>query len=152
MSSALGMGGAVWLLNSRLGPLAGFAIGVPAGALLFVALLRLTRALSLEDRDRLGGLVTSKSRSTIRELVRAQTAPGRSRDEAVNRRAGESRLYAEATRGDGERVWMQPVDTSDEAEIDAYLTRAARIDPDIWVVEIDDNEGRHFLTETVEKR
>ena len=70
----------------------------------------------------------------------------------VNRRAGEAHLYAEATRGDGERVWMQPVDSADEVELDAYVARAARIDPDIWVVEIEDNEGRHFLTETVEKR
>ena len=27
----------------------------------------------------------------------------------VDRRAGVARLYSEATRGDGERVWMQPV-------------------------------------------
>jgi len=26
-----------------------------------------------------------------------------------------------------------------------------RIDPDIWVVEIDDRQGRHFLTEPVER-
>ena len=70
----------------------------------------------------------------------------------VNRRAGVAHLFAEATRGDGERVWMQPVDSTDETELDAYIARAARIDPDIWVVEIEDNEGRHFLTETVENR
>jgi hypothetical protein len=70
----------------------------------------------------------------------------------LNRRAGEARLYAEATRGDGERVWMQPTPSTDEAELDAYLERQARIDPDIWVVEIDDTEGRHFLTEPVENR
>jgi hypothetical protein len=69
----------------------------------------------------------------------------------VNRRAGEARLYAEATRGDGERVWMEPRASADEAEIDGYIERAARIDPDIWAVEIDDPEGRHFLTEPVEK-
>lgn len=68
----------------------------------------------------------------------------------VNRAEGWSRLHAEATRGDGERVWMRPTPATDEAEIDAYLERAARIDPDIWVVEIDDRQGRHFLTEPVE--
>lgn len=68
----------------------------------------------------------------------------------VNRRAGEARLYAEATRGDGERVWMQPVIAKDEAGLDAYITRAIRIDPDLWVVEIDDPQGRHFLVEPVE--
>ena len=68
----------------------------------------------------------------------------------VNRRAGETRLLAEATRGDGEAVWMAPVKSTDEAEIDRYIERAARIDPDLWVVEVDDPEGRHFLTEPVD--
>jgi hypothetical protein len=68
----------------------------------------------------------------------------------LNRREGAARLYAEATRGDGERVWMQPVAATDEAELDAYIARTARIDPDVWVVEIDDAQGRHFLTEPVE--
>jgi len=70
----------------------------------------------------------------------------------VNRRAGEASLYSEATRGDGERVWMQPVASLHEPDLDAYIARAARIDPDLWVVEIDDTEGRHFLTEPVERR
>lgn len=69
----------------------------------------------------------------------------------LNRRAGAARLYAEATRMDGERVWMQPADSEQEADLDRYIERAVRIDPDIWVVEIDDREGRHFLTEPVEK-
>lgn len=68
----------------------------------------------------------------------------------INRRRGEARLYAEATRGDGERVWMQPVIARDEAGLDAYIERAVRIDRDLWVVEIDDPEGRHFLVEPVE--
>ena len=71
---------------------------------------------------------------------------------ALNRREGVARLYAEATRGDGERVWMQPVDSSDEAVLDAYAARTARIDPDVWLVEIDDSAGRHFLTEPVETK
>jgi hypothetical protein len=70
----------------------------------------------------------------------------------VNRRASETRLLAEATRGDGERVWMSPVATNDEAEIDRYIERAVRIDPDVWVVEVDDPQGRHFLVEPVESR
>ncbi len=69
---------------------------------------------------------------------------------AVNRRAGTATLYSEATRGDGERVWMQPVKSHAESELDAYIARAVRIDPDLWVVEIEDAEGRHFLVEAVE--
>ncbi|WP_269713977.1 DUF1491 family protein [Caulobacter sp. NIBR2454] len=71
---------------------------------------------------------------------------------AVNLRAREARLYSEATRGDGERVWMQPVASTAEPELDAYIERTARIDPDIWVIEIEDAEGRHFLVEPVEAR
>lgn len=68
----------------------------------------------------------------------------------LHRREGTARLFAEATRGDGERVWMQPVASTTEADLDAYIARTARIDPDVWVVEIDDAQGRHFLTEPVE--
>ena len=68
----------------------------------------------------------------------------------VDRRADTVRLYAEALRGEGERVWMQPRPGEAEAELDAYVARAARIDPDLWLVEIEDLRGRHFLTEPVE--
>ena len=70
---------------------------------------------------------------------------------ALNRPQGTARLYAEATRLDGERVWMQPAPSDQEPDLDRYIERAVRVDPDIWVVEIDDREGRHFLTEPVEK-
>jgi hypothetical protein len=69
---------------------------------------------------------------------------------AVNQRTGEARLYAEATRGDGERVWMQPRPGEAEQGLDQYAERARRIDPDLWLVEIEDSHGRHFLTEAVE--
>ena len=63
----------------------------------------------------------------------------------LNRTDGSARLYAEATRGDGDRVWMEPVASNQEPDLDRYVERAARIDPDIWVVEIEDRQGRHFL-------
>lgn len=68
----------------------------------------------------------------------------------LDRRAGTTRLLAEATRGDGERVWMRPLRSTDEQDLDGYIKRTVRIDPDVWVVEIEDNRGRHFLVETVE--
>ena len=62
-----------------------------------------------------------------------------------------ARLYAEATRMDGEQVWMQPARSTEERDLDSYIERAVRIDPDLWVVEIEDRQGRHFLTEPVER-
>lgn len=70
----------------------------------------------------------------------------------LNRSDGTTRLYGEATRGDGERVWMRPALSDQEAELDRYIERALRIDPDLWVVDVEDREGRHFLTEPVEDR
>lgn len=69
----------------------------------------------------------------------------------LNRSDGTARLYGEATQGDGERIWMRPALSDQEPDLDRYIERAAQIDPDIWVVEIEDREGRHFLTEPVEQ-
>ena len=63
-----------------------------------------------------------------------------------NRRA---RLYSEAFGPDGERLWMQPVESEFESELDDYLQRQIRYDPDLWIIEIEDREGRHFITEKV---
>ena len=66
-------------------------------------------------------------------------------------RARTVRLYAEALRGpEGERVWRQPHPGAPEAELDAYAERQLRYDPDLWIVEVEDRDGRHFLTEPVE--
>jgi hypothetical protein len=69
----------------------------------------------------------------------------------LNRADDSSRVYAEATRMDGERVWMQPANSTVEQDLDSYIERAVRIDPDLWVIEIEDRQGRHFLTEPVER-
>ena len=69
----------------------------------------------------------------------------------LNRSDGSARLLAEATKGDGDRVWMEPVASREEPELDRYVERSIRIDPDVWVVEIEDRDGRHFLVEPVEK-
>ena len=44
---------------------------------------------------------------------------------------------------------MQPVESEFESELDDYLQRQIRYDPDLWIVEIEDREGRHFITEKV---
>ncbi|HEY8571661.1 DUF1491 family protein [Phenylobacterium sp.] len=69
----------------------------------------------------------------------------------LNRSDGTARLYSEATRMEGDRVWMRPTPSDQEPDLDRYIERALKIDPDLWVVEIEDKEGRHFLTEPVER-
>ena len=68
---------------------------------------------------------------------------------AYNTSTREARLFTEAFGSDGDRLWIQPV-TGSESELDAYVERQIGYDPDIWVVEIEDRQGRHFLTERVE--
>jgi hypothetical protein len=36
-----------------------------------------------------------------------------------------------------------------EADAEAYLGRQLRFDPDIWIVEVEDRAGRHFLDQLV---
>lgn len=62
-------------------------------------------------------------------------------------RSRQAAVWAEAVGPNGTSVWMRPMDGQTEADVDAYLARAARIDPDIWVVEIEDGDGRRFLDE-----
>ncbi|MFN7108209.1 MAG: DUF1491 family protein [Brevundimonas sp.] len=61
-----------------------------------------------------------------------------------------ARLYTEAFGTDGDRLWIQPVTSDNESELDAYIARQRGYDPDLWVVEIEDRQGRHFITEKVQ--
>lgn len=60
-----------------------------------------------------------------------------------------AKLYTEAFGPDGDRLWIQPVTSESESELDAYIARQRGYDPDLWVVEIEDRQGRHFITEKV---
>lgn len=46
----------------------------------------------------------------------------------------------------GERRWMLLAEGA-EPEVDAVLTRARARDPDLWVIEVEDRQGRTLLDE-----
>ncbi len=46
----------------------------------------------------------------------------------------------------GARTWMVLAE-GDEAEVDAAVARQRRFDPDLWVIEVEDRQGRHLLGE-----
>ncbi|MGH6890575.1 MAG: DUF1491 family protein [Rhizomicrobium sp.] len=63
---------------------------------------------------------------------------------------GHSTVLSQARRGEGELVWIRPLgETSDEAATAKYFEKQIRFDPDLWIVEIDDREGRAFVDEPV---
>lgn len=66
---------------------------------------------------------------------------------------GKARLYGPARNGEGERIWLDLSAGSlgdAEADVDEYVRKRRAGDPDLWVIEIEDREGRHFLQEPVE--
>ncbi len=99
---------------------------------------------ALIRRAELGGAFATVSR-------RGDARAGTVIVKAYNTSTRTARLYTEAFGPDGERLWIQPVTSETESELDAYVQRQIGYDPDIWVVEIEDREGRHFITETVAK-
>jgi hypothetical protein len=44
----------------------------------------------------------------------------------------------------GERAWITLAE-GDERDVDTSLTKQAGFDPDIWVIEVEDKQGRHLL-------
>jgi hypothetical protein len=37
------------------------------------------------------------------------------------------------------------VQPAPEADVEAYLAREIKFDPDVWIVEVEDRAGRNFL-------
>jgi hypothetical protein len=46
----------------------------------------------------------------------------------------------------GERVWIVLTE-GEEAEVDGSIRRQRDMDPDLWVIELEDRAGRHLLDE-----
>jgi hypothetical protein len=68
----------------------------------------------------------------------------------VARLDGTSTVLSMARRGEGDLVWMKPLgDAATDAGAAAYFEKQIRFDPDIWIVEIEDREGRAFVDEPI---
>jgi hypothetical protein len=73
----------------------------------------------------------------------------------LNRLDGTVTLYGPAPAGiesgDTERRWVSCFTAKLVAEDEAtsYLARQVKFDSDIWIVEVEDRAGRHFLGEAV---
>jgi len=63
---------------------------------------------------------------------------------------GEAVLYRSMRDMDGSRIW-HPKGPTDEDELNQQIRKSLVSDPDLWVIEIEDKGGRHFLTEKVEE-
>ncbi|MFT3725367.1 MAG: DUF1491 family protein [Hyphomonadaceae bacterium] len=66
----------------------------------------------------------------------------------VTRARGEAVLFAPAFNPEGPTEFEQ-LKAEDEAGVDFLISKRLKLDRDLWVIEIEDREGRHFLTEKV---
>ena len=46
----------------------------------------------------------------------------------------------------GDRAWSE-LTRGDERDVDAAISRQRGFDPDLWVIEVEDRQGRHLLGE-----
>lgn len=69
----------------------------------------------------------------------------------LNRREAGCMVLSQSRTPEGELVFMRGTgpELVPEEEADAYIARQLRYDPDIWVLEIDDRDGRHPFDERI---
>jgi hypothetical protein len=57
--------------------------------------------------------------------------------------------FDEAHPADRAFMTCLPTQPVPNADAEAYLGRQLRFDPDLWIVEVEDRDGRHFLDQLV---
>ena len=71
----------------------------------------------------------------------------------VARLDGTAAVYVPSMNMEGERIFIdlrvQGIGP-EEATVDTHVRKARDRDPDLWAIEIEDRDGRHFLTEHVD--
>jgi hypothetical protein len=68
----------------------------------------------------------------------------------ISRLDGTCMVLNQARAGEGQLVWAKVLgDSCDEAKAAAYLERQIKYDSDLWIVEIEDREGRTFVDEKI---
>jgi hypothetical protein len=68
----------------------------------------------------------------------------------VSRLDGTCTVLNQARDGEGELVWARPLgEACDDARAGAYFERQIQFDPDLWILEIEDREGRPFVDEKI---
>lgn len=104
-----------------------------------------------------------KSGFTVRALIRRAEVAGaqayvvkKGSEEAgaiylkLNRLDQTCTVLSQVVAGDGERVWARPLGEScEEAKAAVYFEKQQKFDPDLWIVEIEDRQGRAFVDEKI---
>jgi len=68
----------------------------------------------------------------------------------VSRLDGTCLVLNQARDGKGNLVWARPLgDWSEEPRARAWLDKEIKFDPDLWIVEIEDRQGRAFVDEPI---
>jgi hypothetical protein len=68
----------------------------------------------------------------------------------ISRLDGTCVVLSQARGPQGELVWMRPLgEASDDEKAARYFERQVKFDPDLWIVEIEDRDGRAFVDEPV---
>ncbi len=64
----------------------------------------------------------------------------------INTLNGQARVFQRSFNADGARIWVILTEGA-ETDVDQSLARQRGFDPDLWIIEVEDKQGRHLLGE-----